>query len=351
MTSGIFYSKAALDEQFAAQAVALSIVRTQYGFNFITSYTGQTPTNATVDDSLGYRLLLTNGAPVKAMLVFHAYPNSTGILQNVQFGNFNNGTVTTPSLTSVVDHAVASLLAAGVTIEAIKLHTPSGFSPSDYASGASQFWADYQAIAVALATKYQSTGIVRFAVTNEFPNGTTNSTYATQYLALINAVKAKGFAVGIAANHPDELARNTQIANLNWLGLNVYPCIGYKGSATTSEDVVAGLERYGLFQTIADYRRLYPLKPFAVTEIGTPDTWESLGSPGTFGYSDTYSRVSGAAKNVFWQGVLDAFNKWQPDAELFAWDDGRYSPYVDSYNNNAQYPTVLATMKARTVFA
>ena len=190
-------------------------------------------------------------------------------------------TVKVDEYVDAVYEAFSAYADKGGYISAIKFHCTLEGLETD-----AEMQALYKEKVLEIAEKFSDLKISKCVVFNERANIFTEGN-ATYIKSVISDLKGCGYAVSVNANHCASLLANYRdfpeiVQEYDFVSVNMYPCCGNKGRATSAQDCVRAWERLLTLNDMLEELN----KPFYLTETGIRPYYNYFVAPAAYDYDE-----------------------------------------------------------------
>ena len=190
-------------------------------------------------------------------------------------------TVKVDEYVDAVYESFASYANKGGYISAIKFHCTLDGLETD-----KDMQSLYKEKVLEIAERFSALNISKCVVFNERANIFTDSN-AAYIKSVISDLKGYGYAVSVNANHCASLLANYRdfpdiVQDYDFVSVNMYPCCGNKGRATSVQDCVRAWERSLMLNDMLGELN----KPFYLTETGIRPYTNYFVAPAAYDYDD-----------------------------------------------------------------
>lgn len=300
----IVYSQLAKKNQFSKP----------FGSSFSSGSGGKTEVALTISRLTGMATAM-NLIPYRPFLnIVHFYKeDATGDYKILQFDLTSLGYSEAHH-----DAAMQIMHQKGGRMIGLKVHGYSLGNVGDITTDAAKYFADYKSNIQRLCAKYQGQFDYFFAF-NESDIITSNPSYSSYILEILQTINAAGFKTGLAfqgTNEADNCLYNNAV---DVLGFNLYPSVGVKAVRTSIEESIAAWEND--LSKIDGYKTLYPEKEIFVTEFACQDYDTALETPPAYNYPGE-GLNDGEIQAIFYEGAFRAIDRNKNISYCFAWDQG-----------------------------
>lgn len=236
---------------------------------------------------------------------------------------YSGSTLVMSESTSDVLSAMSYAVGKGLNITCIKVHCT--------VANTGSFLTDYQSAVTGLLVTFSGMAPM-FTILNERPDITNNSANNAWALALIASVKSAGFQCGITLQDIQYYGiSNTVLSALNFIGLNCYPIIGYKGRNTTLQDCINGIDTSVIKRMLLDLKAKFPAKPVIISEFGIRNYYIYYASPSDFAYDDPGDIANGQTVINYFEALFEIMNG-KIDG-IWSWFDIYYASTADFFQS------------------
>jgi hypothetical protein len=245
-----------------------------------------------------------------------------GIVVTIHLVYSGSTLVPSESMSDVLS-AMSYAVGNGLNITCIKVHCT--------VANTGTFLTDYQAAVSSLLGTFSGMAPM-FTILNERGDITNNSGNNAWAIALIGTVKAAGFQCGITLQDIQYYGiGDSVLTELDFIGLNCYPIIGYKGRNTTLQDCINGIDTSVIKRMLLDLKARYPSKPVIITEFGIRNYYIYYASPSDYTYDSPDDLASGHTVINYFEALFEILNG-KIDG-IWSWFDIYYASTVDFFQS------------------